>query len=69
MFKRWSNFLISRNIIAPEDAASEHLALLAAAAEVFSDDALREKLLTASSADTFCGALRSWCSVQPSDKV
>ena len=50
-------------------AASEHLALLASAAEVFSDDTLREKLLAASSADTFCGTLRSWCSVQPSDKA
>lgn len=54
-------------LIAPEDACKEHLELLASAAQVFSDGALREKLLSAPTADVFCSELQSWCRIQPSD--
>lgn len=48
-------------LLAPEDAASEHLQLLAAAAELFSDDAMREKLEKATTSENFYENLLEWC--------
>lgn len=48
-------------LLAPEEACSEHLELLAGAAEIFSDESIRTKLSQANTSEKFCEALNKWC--------